>query len=59
VIQAIQTTLLPAIQNEELKSLVVKVLPAFRAHMLAAEQIERELGYGKAAEATSGAAGAR
>ena len=44
VIQAVETTLLPAIQNEELKALVVKVAPAFRGHMLAAEQIGRELG---------------
>jgi putative membrane protein len=58
VIAAVQTTLLPAIQNTELKALVEKVAPALRAHMLAAEQIERELGYAKAA-ASSGAAGAR
>jgi putative membrane protein len=44
VIDAIQTTLLPAIQNEELKALVVKVAPAFQAHMLAAQRLEKELG---------------
>ena len=43
VIEAIQTTLLPAIQNEELKALVVKVAPAFQAHMLAAQQLEKQL----------------
>lgn len=44
VIDAIQTTLLPAIQNEELKALVVQVAPAFQAHMLAAQRLEKELG---------------
>lgn len=44
VIDAIQTTLLPAIQNEELKALVVKVAPAFQAHMLAGQRLEKELG---------------
>jgi putative membrane protein len=43
VIDAIQTTLLPAIQNEELKALVVKVAPAFQAHMLAAQRLDKEL----------------
>jgi putative membrane protein len=44
VIDAVQTTLLPAIQNAELKALVVKVAPAFQAHMLAAQRLEKELG---------------
>jgi putative membrane protein len=44
VIDAVTTTLLPAIRNAELKALVLKVAPAFQAHMLAAEQLERELG---------------
>jgi putative membrane protein len=39
VIDAIQTTLLPAIQNAELKDLVVKVAPAFQAHLMAAQQL--------------------
>jgi putative membrane protein len=43
VIEAIQTTLLPAIRNEDLKALVVKVAPAFQAHMLAAEHLEKKL----------------
>ena len=43
VIDAINTTLLPAIRNEELKALVVKVAPAFEAHRLAAQQLDRLL----------------
>ena len=33
VIDAVNSTLLPAIQNQELKDLVTKVAPAFKAHM--------------------------
>jgi putative membrane protein len=44
VIDAVNTTLMPAIQNAELKALVVKVAPAFQAHMLAAENLEKKLG---------------
>jgi putative membrane protein len=43
VIDAIQTTLLPAIQNKELKALVEKVAPAFQAHLQVAQRLEREL----------------
>lgn len=43
VIDAIQTTLLPAIQNTELKALVEKVAPAFQAHLQVAQRLEREL----------------
>lgn len=43
VIGAVQSTLLPAIQNAELKALVVKVAPAFEAHMLAAQNLEKKL----------------
>lgn len=43
VIEAIQTTLLPAIQNKELKALVEKVVPAFQAHLMVAQRLEREL----------------
>lgn len=39
VIDAVNGTLLPAIQNPELKALVVKVAPAFQAHMIAAQQL--------------------
>ena len=43
VIDAVTTTLLPAIQNADLKALVVKVAPAFQAHMLAAQNLESKL----------------
>jgi putative membrane protein len=43
VIDAVQGTLLPAIQNEELRALVVKVAPAFQAHMVAAQNLEQKL----------------
>jgi putative membrane protein len=49
VIDAIQSTLLPAIQNKELKALVEKVIPAFQAHLLVAQRLERELGTGPTA----------
>ncbi len=39
VIDAIVATLLPAIRNDEVKALVVKVAPAFKAHMLGAEHL--------------------
>jgi len=43
VIQAVTTTLLPAIKNAELKDLVTKVAPAFEAHRAAAENLSRRL----------------
>jgi len=43
VIDAIQKTLLPAIQNAELKALVVKVAPAFQAHMQMAQELEKQV----------------
>ena len=43
VIDAIQTTLLPAVQNRELKVLVEKVAPAFQEHLLVAQRLERQL----------------
>ena len=43
VIDAINTTLLPAIQNAELKGLVTKVAPAFQGHLAAAEQLANKL----------------
>lgn len=39
VIDAMNTTLLPSLKNEEVKSLVKKVEPAFSAHMLAAQNL--------------------
>ena len=44
VIDAVTNTLLPAIQNADLKALVVKVAPAFQAHMLAAQNLDKQLG---------------
>jgi putative membrane protein len=43
-IDAIKTTLLPAIQNAELRELVNKVAPAFEGHRLAAATMEKKLG---------------
>lgn len=43
VIDAVKSTLLPAIRSEELRALVVKVAPAFEAHMLAAQGLEKQL----------------
>ncbi len=39
VIDAVTNVFLPAIQNAELKAFVVKIAPAFQAHMLAAQQL--------------------
>ena len=39
VIDAINTTLIPAIKSGELKALVQKIAPAFVAHQVAAEQL--------------------
>ena len=43
VIDAVNATLLPAIRNEELRALVVKVAPAFQAHMIAAQNLEKTI----------------
>ncbi|MGH7664513.1 MAG: DUF4142 domain-containing protein [Gemmatimonadaceae bacterium] len=43
VLDAVKTTLLPAIRNAEIRDLVVKVAPAFQAHMMAAESLDRRL----------------
>jgi putative membrane protein len=43
VIDAVTSTLLPAIQNAELKALVERVAPAFQAHMRVAQDLERQL----------------
>jgi len=43
VIDAVNSTLLPAIQNAELKALVVKVAPAFQAHMIAAQNLGKQV----------------
>ncbi|HJU74456.1 MAG TPA: DUF4142 domain-containing protein [Gemmatimonadaceae bacterium] len=39
VIDAVTNAFLPAIQNAELKAFVLKVAPAFNAHMLAAKRL--------------------
>ena len=43
VLDAVTTTLLPAITNDELRALVVKVAPAFEGHRDAAAQIAKKL----------------
>lgn len=43
VIDAVKSTLLPAVRNEELRDLVVKVAPAFEAHMIAAQGLQQQL----------------
>lgn len=43
VIAAVGSTLLPAIKNEELKALVVKVAPAFEAHLAMAQNLDKRL----------------
>ena len=43
VIEAVTTTLLPAIKNSELKELVVKVAPNFEGHRQAAVHMEHKL----------------
>lgn len=47
VIDAVQSTLLPAIQNAELKALVVKVAPAFVAHRDMAANLRQKAGVQK------------
>ena len=44
VIDAINQTLLPAIKNAELKALVLKVAPAFQAHLAAAQRLAEKYG---------------
>ena len=39
VIDAVNSSLLPALKNEEARALVTKVAPAFQAHMLAAQAL--------------------
>ena len=44
VIEAVTTTLLPALQNQEVKDLVTKVAPAFKAHQDAAQAMLDKMG---------------
>ena len=43
VINALKTTLIPAIQNKELKDFVVSLGPAFEAHRLGAENLLKKI----------------
>jgi putative membrane protein len=43
VIDAVTTTLLPALQNQEVKDLVTKIAPAFEAHRLAAANLQKQV----------------
>jgi putative membrane protein len=44
VLDAVDTTLIPSVQNAELKALLVKVRPAFVAHLDHAKHLQGELG---------------
>jgi putative membrane protein len=44
VIDALDKTLIPGAKNEELKALLVKVRPAFVAHLEHAKHVQSELG---------------
>ncbi|HEU4698781.1 MAG TPA: DUF4142 domain-containing protein [Gemmatimonadales bacterium] len=44
VIDAVGTSLMPAIQNADLKSFVQQVAPAFQGHMMAAENLAKKHG---------------
>jgi len=46
VISALDKTLIPSAQNAELKALLVKVRPAFEAHLQMAKQLQAELSKG-------------
>jgi putative membrane protein len=39
VLDAVTTTLMPALQNQQVKDLVTRVAPAFNAHMVAAQNL--------------------
>lgn len=39
VLDAVTTTLLPALKNQDVRNLVTKVAPAFNAHMVAAQNL--------------------
>jgi putative membrane protein len=53
VIDALTTTLLPSIQNAELKALVEKVAPAFQAHLKMAQELEKKIAGAKAGDRAS------
>jgi putative membrane protein len=43
VLSAVKSTLLPAIQNQELKDFVTSLAPAFEAHRVMAEHLEKKI----------------
>jgi putative membrane protein len=43
VLDAVNSTLLPAIQNDQLRAFVQKVGPAFQGHLEAAKQLQKTL----------------
>ena len=43
VLNAVTSTLLPAIQNDQLRAFVQKVAPAFQGHLEAAKQLQKTL----------------
>jgi putative membrane protein len=43
VIDAVKTTLLPAIKNQELKDFVASLAPAFEAHRVMAEHLQKKI----------------
>jgi putative membrane protein len=53
VIDAVTTTLLPSIENPELKALVQKVAPAFQAHLKMAQELEKKIAGAKAGDRAS------
>jgi putative membrane protein len=53
VIDAVTTTLLPSIENPELKALVEKVAPAFQAHLKMAQELEKKIAGGKTGDRAS------
>jgi putative membrane protein len=44
VLDAVSSTLLPAIQNEELKAFVKSVAPAFQGHLAGAKALRARMG---------------
>ena len=44
VIDALNNTLIPAIQNAELKAFVQKIVPAFEGHLVAAKNLQQKVG---------------
>lgn len=43
VLDAVTTTLLPAVKNDELRAFVQQVAPAFQGHLEAAKRLQKEL----------------